>query len=159
MANQFLSYTERGAWQAPDNLWQALHNEFRFRDPDPLMCDPGAYYLEPPARRAFEYLTAAKAKADETGCVCVVFLRCDTDSKWWHSLALQADQIIFIRGRVPLVEVSTQRVGKSPVAASVIIVYGGERSRVASCRHPRLRTMKKVDGEYLLPVTRLAAKR
>lgn len=147
MPSQFLNYTERGAWRAPDDLFNALDREFEFREAGSSgPTDYGAYYLEPPPGKAADYLEAAYAKAHQDGATCVTFLRCDTDSKWWHSFALKASEIIFIRGRVPLVDESGKR-GPSPVAASVIIVY-----RAGVMPHsPLFRSMKKVrGGDYSL---------
>lgn len=102
-------------WQTPRELYAALDLEFRFtldpcpaRDPKdagmPLFGTDGLsiswrghrVYCNPPYGRAIGMWLAKAREAD----VSVYLLPSRTDTAWWHELALTADEIRFVRGRI-----------------------------------------------------------
>jgi phage N-6-adenine-methyltransferase len=123
----------REDWATPAEVFQALDAEFRFTlDPCPLMAPEraglplfntdGLYkswvgqrvFCNPPYGRGIGNWLAKAAEAE----LAVFLLPARTDTRWWHTYALRADEIRFVRGRL--------RFGGSRTGApfpSVILVY------------------------------------
>jgi hypothetical protein len=87
-------------------VYGALDSEFRFDlDPCPLngvgemvSWVGRRVYCNPPYGRG-KNITQFLSKAREAD-VAVFLLPARTDTKWWHELAMQADEIRFCRGRI-----------------------------------------------------------
>jgi DNA N-6-adenine-methyltransferase Dam len=126
-------------WHVPDEFFNVLDREFDFAET--------SLFLEPPnSAKTIELQLRQAYDLARTGKTVVAFLPCSTDQRWWHKCAMLASEIIWIEGRVRLVDQSGQ-LGSSPVGPSVILVYRpGETPAF-----PRMRSLRKVDGDYYLP--------
>lgn len=92
-------------WATPVDVYAALNDEFHFSlDPCPIGSVDGLtmswkgcrVYCNPPYGRTIcDWL----AKADEAE-LAVFLLPARTDTKWWHTYAMKADEIRFLRGRL-----------------------------------------------------------
>lgn len=107
--NRGLFTSLRGDWKTPKALYQALDAEFHF-DFDPCPIKPKLDGLEiewgqtnfvnPPYGREI-YKWIEKGFLENAKGKTVVFLiPSRTDTRWWHSYIMQADEIRFIRGRL-----------------------------------------------------------
>jgi DNA N-6-adenine-methyltransferase (Dam) len=132
----------REDWATPLDVFHALDTEFGFTlDPCPLMAPEiaglplfntdGLYkswtghrvFCNPPYGRGVGDWLAKAPEAD----VAVFLLPARTDTRWWHTYALKANEIRFIRGRL--------RFGGSKTGApfpSVLLIYRRARGALAS---------------------------
>lgn len=123
----------RETWATPAAVYEALDAEFRFTfDPCPLMNPQKAglslwgtdglakswvgrrVFCNPPYGPGIDKWLAKAPEAD----LAVYLLPARTDTRWWHSYAMRADEIRFLRGRL--------RFGDAKTGApfpSVVLVY------------------------------------
>lgn len=123
---------QSGSHATPAALYAALDAEFGFTlDPCPLTEVDGEYavdgltldwsghrvYCNPPYGRGIgEWLAKAR-----TADISVFLLPARTDTRWWHTFAIDANEIRFVKGRL--------RFGDAKANApfpSVILVYRGQ---------------------------------
>lgn len=120
---------QTGKWSTPSDLYNALHEEFRFTlDPCPMddaeriMEQDGLarswagerIFCNPPyGPRVGLWLAKAREAA-----LAVFLLPSRTDTRWFHDYALQADEIRFVRGRLKFGGATN-----SAPFPSVILVY------------------------------------
>jgi phage N-6-adenine-methyltransferase len=107
--NQGLFTSLRGDWKTPRALYQALDAEFRF-DFDPCPANPKTNGLEsdwgninfvnPPYGKEIIRWIHKGYQESLKGKTVVFLLPSRTDTRWWHSYIMKADEIRFIRGRL-----------------------------------------------------------
>jgi hypothetical protein len=139
MVGQFTTRFQPGAYRAPAEIYEALDKVFDFTD------GLNHFFCDPPKTLYGTYLEQAYRAAKEEGALVVCFVPAFSDSEWWHRWALLANEIIYIKGRVALVDAEGNVKG-SPIAPSCVLVF--EKQNV---NYPRVRAMKKVQGAYYLP--------
>ncbi len=122
-------------YRTPADVYAALHEEFHFTlDPCPFGSGPlqlpGAkdgltmrwrgerVYCNPPYGRGVSRWLERAREAD----IAVYLLPARTDTFWWHNLALKADEIRFLRGRLRFDER-----GRAPFP-SVVLIYRSRRA-------------------------------
>ena len=120
-------------WATPEWLYDELDKEFHFNfDPCPLygaegdsdgLTVPwgGATFCNPPYGRVIGAWTRKARLEAEQGKTVVLLIPSRTDTKWWHSDIMLADEIRFIKGRL--------KFGGSPNPApfpSAVVVFRGK---------------------------------
>ena len=110
-------------WSTPESLYAQLDAEFHFDfDPCPLKGADGLIvtwsgkrvYCNPPYGPGIDRWLR-KARESE---IAVYLLPARTDTKWWHELAMQADEIRFVKGRLTFGDAD-----QGAPFPSVILVY------------------------------------
>jgi len=137
--NQFGSKGSK--WRVPDSFYAVLDKEFGLTD--------GCAFVEPPNDKKIidEVLTEAYKRARDGEMSVVAFLPSDTGAGWFHKHAMLASEMIFIQGRVRLVD-GNGNLGKNPIAPSLLLIYRVNDWPPA----PRVRIMKRLgrnQGHYL----------
>jgi hypothetical protein len=121
-------------WRTPKALYQALDAEFRFdHDPCPPRptCDGltspwgRCNYVNPPYGRAIgKWVAKAHAEA-ALGKTCVLLIPSRTDTRWWHSFVMEADEIRFVRGRLHF----DDGINPAPFPSAIVIFRGRESAK------------------------------
>jgi hypothetical protein len=101
--NRVLFQSASQHWQTPPEVYAALDREFSFTlDPCPNGATDGLtrswagqrVYCNPPYGPGVGRWLAKAREAD----LAVYLLPARTDTRWWHELGMQADEIRFLRG-------------------------------------------------------------
>ena len=99
----------RDNWKTPKAFYDALDQEFRFDfDPCPpmptfdgLTVEWGcSNFVNPPYGNVIAKWLAKGFEQAQLGKLSVFLIPSRTDTKWWHSYCMQADEIRFIKGRL-----------------------------------------------------------
>ena len=144
--------TEKDSWETPSWLFDLLDREFHFQvdaaatkenaklpayfedlDAVPTLkfdwyCK-GAwerFFLNPPYSAGNIDKFMAKALEESLkGAVVVCLVPCATDTRWWHSYAMKAQEIRFIKGRVRFVgyDEDGNQVKNSPTFSSCVVIF------------------------------------
>lgn len=101
----FSSITDH--WSTPKDVYEKLNAEFRFTfDPCPLNGDGGLIrpwgdvsFVNPPYSNIKEWVEKA-FKEYCLGKTVVMLIPSRTDTRWWHSYVMEAQEIRFIKGRL-----------------------------------------------------------
>jgi len=113
-------HSAKSDWETPQNLFDVLNQRFRFT------CDVAAsssntkvkdnYFTEeqdaiqqawketcwcnPPYTTSLKLWAAyGLLQSHKYGSTIVMLLPCRTNTEWWHKFCMQAEEIIFLRGR------------------------------------------------------------
>jgi phage N-6-adenine-methyltransferase len=119
MLNAGLFTSARGDWATPQEVYDALDAEFGpftldpCASPENAKCETfydtdgltrpwnGRVFVNPPYGRAIGAWVERCYEASLNGAEVVVgLLPSRTDTKWWHSWVMKANEIRFIRGRL-----------------------------------------------------------
>ena len=101
--------SERNNWKTPKGVYGDLNIEFSFDfDPCPknpkfngLKCDWGSSnFCNPPYEDIRSWLEKGIFEWATKNKTCVFLLPVRTSVAWWHDLAMEADEIRFIEGRL-----------------------------------------------------------
>mgnify|MGYP001615155069 CR=1 FL=1 len=107
--NRHLFSSLRGDWRTPKALYQALDAEFRFTGDsapskpsvDGLNTDwPERTFCNAPYGRNIGKWVQKGYEESQKGKLVVMLLPSRTDTSWWHSWVMQAQDIRFIKGRL-----------------------------------------------------------
>jgi len=137
------TYNESKEWYTPPRIFKALDMEF---DLDP--CSPGADVVPwIPAKRHLTYVEDGlvsgwrgrvwlnppygmdtprwlyKLVAHGNG-IALVFSR--TDTYWFHRFAVQADAMLFVKGRIQFIPASGPQKRSGAGAGSLLLAYGND---------------------------------
>lgn len=114
-------------WQTPKAVYQVLDAEFGFDfDPAPIQPDFDGLEIEwgdrnfvnPPYGREIPKWIKKGYQEHLKGKTVVFLIPSRTDTRWWHSYIMKADEIRFIRGRLKFND------GDSPAPfPSAIVVF------------------------------------
>jgi phage N-6-adenine-methyltransferase len=127
-------------WSTPQSLFDKLNREFRFdvdvcADPDNQKCPDwfqrhhalsedwrGTCFLNPPYGREISgWMRKAYEESQKNGATVVCLIPARTNAPWWHEFVMKADEIRFIRKKVPF----TSNDGKKgvPSFGSAIAIF------------------------------------
>lgn len=106
--NRIVFSSASDEWATPQETFRALNDEFHFVD-DPCPFGGGINglmrewrspcFVNPPYSEIGPWME--KAMLESTAGKCVVLLvPSRTDTRWWHSYAMKAKEIRFIKGRL-----------------------------------------------------------
>ena len=122
--------SQRLDWQTPEEVYQELDKEFHF-DFDPCPIDPiedglmiewgKRNFVNPPYGRVIGKWIAKGYLEVSKGKLVIFLIPSRTDTAWWHSYILKADEIRFIRGRLKF-----QGAKWNAPFPSCIVVFKGE---------------------------------
>ena len=98
-------------WATPKGVYDKLNQEFNFNfDPCPLggssymngleMEWGNSTFCNPPYGREIGKWTAKALEENAKGKTIVLLIPSRTDTKWWHSHIMKANEIRFIKGRL-----------------------------------------------------------
>lgn len=97
---------KHNSWKTPDDLYNKLNSEFKFTlDPCPIHPRRDGLkinwkghrvYCNPPYGHGIENWIEKAREAD----LAVYLLPARTDTDWWHRMAMKANEIRFLRGRL-----------------------------------------------------------
>jgi site-specific DNA-methyltransferase (adenine-specific) len=96
-------------WKTPEVFYQKLNEEFNFNfDPCPSNPDfdgleiewGSCNFVNPPYGNAIAKWLEKAMREQEKGNTSVFLIPSRTDTKWWHTYVMQADEIRFIKGRL-----------------------------------------------------------
>ena len=112
-----MSYTD--SWTTPLDFFKLLNDEFSFdldpcATPENAKCKAfyteyddgltqmwwGRVFVNPPYSRITEWLVKCWNAACNEAKIVVALVPSKTDTAWWHDLAMRADEIRFVRGRL-----------------------------------------------------------
>ena len=145
MLNKGLISRKKNDWQTPGWLFNELYDEFKF-DLDPCPVDPSfdglsiewgkVNFCNPPYNKIKKWLI----KGIEEWClgktiVCLIPAR--TDTKWFKSYCMQANEIRFITGRLKF---SNSKIN-APFP-SMIVIFNGDKWKDMDTR-PKFSLMEK----------------
>ena len=109
--NRILFSSASDDWSTPADLFDSLNDEFGFiDDPCPITPEPGGVsglmrewkspcYVNPPYSDIFSWMEKAMLEYSH-GKTVVLLVPARTDTKWWHTFAMKASEIRFIKGRL-----------------------------------------------------------
>jgi site-specific DNA-methyltransferase (adenine-specific) len=103
----FLSINEK--WKTPEKFYENLNNEFNF-DFDPCPSNPefdglevewgSCNFVNPPYGNVIAKWLEKAVIEQGKGKTSVFLIPSRTDTKWWHTYVMKADEIRFIKGRL-----------------------------------------------------------
>jgi len=116
-------------WSTPKELYAVLDKEFNFDDdPCPLHGDGGLdrewgskTFCNPPYGRAITHWLFKAYTESSKGKLVVCLIPSRTDTQWWHSYVMNAQEIRFLKGRL--------KCGGSKNSApfpSAVVVFGSK---------------------------------
>ena len=124
----FMSVSDK--WKTPEVFYEKLNEEFNF-DFDPCPPNPEFDGLEiewgkrnfvnPPYGNVISKWLAKAVEEQEKGNTSVFLIPSRTDTKWWHTYVMQADEIRFIKGRLRF-----QGAVYNAPFPSVVVVFKGK---------------------------------
>ena len=140
--NRARALSSRTDWSTPDHVFMALHNEFRFdidgaasaenakcatwlgpggieEDAFDFVAFGDTIFVNPPYGNLMPWVELFKRWAD-AGATVVALLPANTDTKWFESVWLFADEIRFVKGRIQFVGTTSSNPG-----GSMVVVYRG----------------------------------
>lgn len=125
-------------WATPEWLYEELDKEFRFDfDPCPLYGAESevdglsvpwgtSTFVNPPYGRVIGLWTAkAKSEARGGGKTVVLLIPSRTDTKWWHSDIMEADEIRFVKGRLKFGGATTP----APFPSAIVVFRGKKEEK------------------------------
>lgn len=125
----FMSVNDK--WKTPEVFYEKLNEEFNF-DFDPCPPNPEFDGLEiewgkrnfvnPPYGNVISKWLAKAVEEQEKGNTSVFLIPSRTDTKWWHTYVMQADEIRFIKGRLRF-----QGAVYNAPFPSVVVVFKGKK--------------------------------
>ena len=121
-------------WATPKWLYEELDKEFHFDfDPCPLNEKPDfdglsvewgkVNYINPPYGRVIGNWIKKAYEVASGGGICVMLLPSRTDTRWWHSFVMKADEIRFIVGRLKFGDMK----GCAPFPSCIVIFRGDNK--------------------------------
>ena len=151
--------SEKHDWETPEWLFNVLDEEFAFSLDAAASCDTakccnyftptmdslgldwGDYgdtvWLNPPYGRGVEAWIKKAYEESRKGPTVVVLIFSRTDTKWWHSFAMKAAEIRFVKGRLTFLQNGKPAPHPAP-APSCILVFAPW-----SQGPPSIKTMRK----------------
>lgn len=106
-------------WETPQAFFDALNSEFGFTldvcaIPENAKCErfftqtedglsqtwEGICWMNPPYGREIKKWVRKAFESSQTGATVVCLLPARTDTNWWHTWVVQADEVRFVRGRL-----------------------------------------------------------
>lgn len=124
--------SQRLDWETPKAVYQILDAEFRF-DFDPCPPNPNfdglsiawgqSNFVNPPYGREIGKWIAKGFGEWKLGKTVVFLVPSRTDTKWWHSFCMKADEIRFVEGRLKFGDQKN-----SAPFPSAIVIFRGERT-------------------------------
>jgi site-specific DNA-methyltransferase (adenine-specific) len=139
--------TPKDEWGTPQWLFDLLDQEFHFAldaaaDGQNRKCQGyfdkfisgldhewnrrSATWLNPPYSAGnIDKFMAKALEESQRGAVVVCLVPCATDTRWWHSYAMKAQEIRFIKGRVRFVgyDEDGNQVKNSPTFPSCVAIF------------------------------------
>ena len=126
-------------WATPKELYKKLDDVYKFNfDPCPLFADfdgleiewGGVNFVNPPYSRKLKDAFVKKAiQESRKGKLCVMLLPVSTSTVLFHDyIQPNADEILFLRGRVKFIGINTfgERVSsKAGMHDSMIVIFDG----------------------------------
>lgn len=121
MLNRSLFSSATGKWETPQDVFDALNEEFGPFDLDPCataentkcpayytkeqdgLAHPwrGKVFVNPPYGRSIKWwVRRCFVAAGSTAELVVALIPARTDAAWWHDFVMKASEIRFIRGRL-----------------------------------------------------------
>lgn len=127
----------RQDWRTPPELFRLLDDEFHFTldaaaTPENALCPRylteaddalsqewrGTVFCNPPYRWCDSFVRHANRQAWSGRAIVVMLIPVRGDTGWWHDVALRADEIRWLRGRVRFTEGATT----APFASAVLVL-------------------------------------
>lgn len=118
-------------WKTPEVFYEKLNEEFNF-DFDPCPPNPefdgleiewgNRNFVNPPYGNVISKWLAKAVEEQEKGNTSVFLIPSRTDTKWWHTYVMQADEIRFIKGRLRF-----QGAVYNAPFPSVVVVFKGKK--------------------------------
>lgn len=125
----FMSVNDK--WKTPEVFYEKLNEEFNF-DFDPCPPNPefdgleiewgNRNFVNPPYGNVISKWLAKAVEEQEKGNTSVFLIPSRTDTKWWHTYVMQADEIRFIKGRLRF-----QGAVYNAPFPSVVVVFKGKK--------------------------------
>lgn len=125
----FMSINDK--WKTPEIFYEKLNEEFNF-DFDPCPPNPEfdglkiewgkRNFVNPPYGNVISKWLAKAVEEQEKGNTSVFLIPSRTDTKWWHTYVMQADEIRFIKGRLRF-----QGAVYNAPFPSVVVVFKGKK--------------------------------
>tara|TARA_R110000824_G_scaffold154242_4_gene326228 strand:- start:1130 stop:1663 length:534 start_codon:yes stop_codon:yes gene_type:complete len=149
-------------WETPQDFYERLNNTFDFNlDPcttaEIAKCENyfteqkdglnkswegHRVFMNPPyGREIGKWIKKAYEEGEKPGTLVVCLLPARTDTKYWHSYCMKADEIYFVKGRL--------KFGKSKAAApfpSAVVVFRGPPAEGMARPPLRISTMENKHG-------------
>jgi site-specific DNA-methyltransferase (adenine-specific) len=149
--------TQKDEWGTPVWLWHLLRDEYNlvvdaactpenaltsFSIGENSLTIPWVglfgkvgFFLNPPysAGNIDRFMQKAYEESQK-GAVVVCLVPCATDTKWWHSYAMKAQEIRFIKGRVRFVgyDKEGKQIKQSPTFSSCVVIFRPQWSKDAA---------------------------
>jgi site-specific DNA-methyltransferase (adenine-specific) len=135
-------------WATPQNLYDKLHKEFKFTL-DPCANGKNAkcprYYtkkddglsrswkdekvwINPPYSSVGAWMAKAAEEAKSNGATSVLLVPARTDTKWWHSHVMKADEVRLVQGRLKFGKATTG----APFPSAIVVFRPGSTKRKPS---------------------------
>ena len=125
----FMSVNDK--WKTPEVFYEKLNEEFNF-DFDPCPPNPefdgleiewgNRNFVNPPYGNVISKWLAKAVEEQEKGNTSVFLIPSRTDTKWWHTYVMQADELRFIKGRLRF-----QGAVYNAPFPSVVVVFKGKK--------------------------------
>ena len=125
----FMSINEK--WKTPEVFYEKLNEEFNFNF-DPCPANPqfdgleiewgNCNFVNPPYGNIITKWLEKAVQEQMKGKTSVFLIPSRTDTKWWHTYVMEADEIRFIKGRLRF-----QGAVYNAPFPSVIVVFKGKR--------------------------------
>jgi len=149
--NPSLFSSKSGEWETPQDLFGTLDKIFHFDldvcatknntkceqffnlEDDSLKqsWEDKICWMNPPyGREIDDWVAKAFWEAREHSITVVALLPARTDTKWWHSFVMRAQQIWFIRGRVKFVGAKSS----APFPSCIVIWTGATQTKAPTIR-------------------------
>lgn len=123
--NRVLFKSASNEWSTPKDVYEALNQEFGFKD-DPCPMGgvwDGLYrawvspaFCNPPYSRIAHWVKKAYEEWSR-GITSVLLIPSRTDTRWWHDYVMKASEIRFIKGRLRFGEA----VNAAPFPSCVVV--------------------------------------
>lgn len=143
--NAGLFSSNEDAWATPQDLFDALNNEFQFTlDPcashgnakcaryftkeDDGLSKPwdGVVFMNPPYGRGIAQWVSKAYEESLRGMTVVCLIPARTDTAYWHDYVMRSDEVRFIRGRLHFGGDHERSAHNAPFP-SAIVVFGAPR--------------------------------
>lgn len=138
-------------WRTPRAFFEKLHKEFGFvvdaaasptnamlprywtADDDALQQDwaavGGPVWCNPPYGRGIDRWLAKAVFERTRGVTSVLLTFARTDTAWWHDYAMQANWIVFVRGRLSFERPDGTKGAPAPAPSVLLIYYANQGNR------------------------------
>ena len=124
----FMSINEK--WKTPEVFYEKLNEEFNFNF-DPCPANPqfdgleiewgNCNFVNPPYGNIITKWLEKAVQEQMKGKTSVFLIPSRTDTKWWHTYVMEADEIRFIKGRLRF-----QGAVYNAPFPSVVVVFKGK---------------------------------